>query len=319
MDLAEITAALSKNAELLTGVTSHILDSDKGKEVITNKANVLFDARISDEVSGIHSKYDEDMFNKLGERPGTVDGGGKQKTYDKINSLYDELAGLRKQKVTLNKDQAVIDLKAQIETLKKDGGGAHWEKTFNTETEKWKVEREGLIKRANDAETGNVDFRKRSDIETGLRGLKFNEDIPDVARKALVNMTVNSLVKNSKVVEGVVVYLDDKGAQISNSEYKPESAENILKLALKDVLFTENSDGGGGAPTTVTGSIETKNVEGKDVKTLKLPEGSFKTKSEFLKVAEEALLSSGVTRGDDNWDKLKNEAYNRYGVVKLPR
>jgi len=319
MTLEEITSALSENAELLTGVTAHVLESEKGQEVIQNKAGVLFNEKISEHVSGIYQKDDEQIFEILGVKPKVNEDGSKQKTNELKKELFAELKTLREQKDSLSKDAAVKALEQQIEDLKKNGGGAHWEKTFNTESEKWKQEREELLERATNAENGVVDFKKQVDIESGLRGLKFNEDVPDAARKALINMTVGNLIKNSKVEGDTVVYLDEKGAQISNSEYKPESAENILKSALKDILVLEDNKGGGGAPATITGSIETKNVEGKDVKTLNLPNGSFSTKTEFLKVAEEALLKSGVKRTDADWDKLKNEAYNRYQVAKMPR
>lgn len=319
MELNEITQALSENAELLTGVTAHILDSEKGKEIITNRADTIYQERIGNEVSEIHKRYDEDMFSILGERPGSLEDGSKQKTYDKIKSLYGELAELRKQKDSLNKDEAIKALNAQIEDLKKNGPGAHWEQTFNTEKTKWQSEREQLLARAEEAENKIVTFKKRTDIEAGLRDLKFNEDVPEAARKALVNSVVNGLVQNSKIDGDKIVYLDENGAQINDNEYKPMTASGILKDALKDILKNENTDGGGGAPKTVKGSIETTSVEGKDVKKLVLQEGSFKTKSEFLAMAEEALLKSGITRGNSDWDALKNEAYNRYNVSQLPR
>ncbi len=319
MDLQQITEALNGNAELLTGVTNHILDSDKGREIITNRAENIYQERIGTEVSEIHKRYDDDMFAALGERPGTLEDGGKQKTYDKIKSLYTELADLRKKKDSLSKDAKVLELTQQIEDLKKNGPGAHWEQTFKAEQGKWKTEREALVERAESAETKIVTFQKRTDIEAGLRDLKFNEDVPEAARKALVNTVVAGLVQNSKIEGDKIIYLDENGAQINDNEYKPMSASGILKDRLKDILKNENTDGGGGAPTTVTGSIETTSVDGKDVKQLKLQEGSFKTKTEFLTIAEEALLKSGVTRGSANWDKLKNEAYNRYNVSKLPR
>ena len=87
MELQQITEALNENTELLTGITNHILDSDKGKEIITNRAESIYQEKIGGEVSEIHKRYDEDMFTILGERPGTLEDGGKQKTYDKIKSL----------------------------------------------------------------------------------------------------------------------------------------------------------------------------------------------------------------------------------------
>lgn len=318
MDLQQITEALNGNAELLTGVIGHVLETDKGKEIITNRADGIYNERIGDEVSAIHRQYDEDMFSVLGERPGSLENGSKQKTYDKIKSLYEELNTLRGQKDSLSKDAEVQRLNAEIENLKTNGPGAHWEQTFNTEKEKWTAERQILQERAEQAEGSIVSFKKRSDIESGLRGLKFNETVPDSVRKTFVDNVINGLIKDSKVEGDKIIYLDDKGAQINDSEYKPMNAQGILKMRLKDILKDANADAGGGAPTTVKGSIETKSVDGKNVSELKLVEGSFKTRVEFTEVSEKALLDSGITRDNPQWDKLKNEAYNRLNVKDLP-
>ncbi len=321
MELAQITAALEGNAELLTGVTSFIVDSDKGKELIGNKAEAIFQGRISDEISGVHSQYDNDAFEILGEKPKVLDDGKKQKTYDFLKERLTELKTLRTQKDDLNVDAEIIKLKAEIEVLKKDGGGSHWEKTFNAEQEKWKAEREGYLDTIKNAATSNSEFRKTSDIEQGLRGLKFNEDIPESARKAVVDATVRSLIANSKIENNKILYLDEKGVILYDAESKPQTASGVLKTLLKDIIKNENTDGGGGAPPTVTGSIEITRVEGKDdIEKLVLPEGTFKSKLEFQQKAEEALLKSGVTRSEtQRWNKLINDAYKRHGVGKLPR
>lgn len=319
MEIEEITKALQENDELLTGVTSHILETEKGKEIIDNKANVIYKEKIGNEVSEIHKKYDEDMFNILGEKPGTLDDGNKQKTYDKIKDIYSELAELRKKKDSLSKDAKVVELQNQIEELKKNGGGAHWEQTFNTEKEKWLNEKQELEQRVQESQSSIVNFQKRTDIESGLRSLKFDDNIPEGARKAFVDNVVSGMIKNSKIEDGKIIYLDENGGQINNSEYKPMSASEILKTELKDILKNENTDGGGGASKTVKGSIEKSNVDGKDVEKLILSDSSFKTKSEFLNVAEKAMLDSGITKRDKRWDILKNEAYKRYNVSKLPR
>jgi len=319
MELQEIITALDGNADLLTGLTTHVLGTDKGKEVITNKANSIFDTRISDEISGVHTQYDADMFEILGEKPKALDGGLKQKTYDKIKELYVELKDLRGKKDSLSKDAEVVKLQQQIEDLKKNGGGAHWEQTFNTEKQKWIDERTKLVEQLEASQGSILDFHKQVDVEGGLRGLKFDEKTPEAARKALVNAVMADMLKNSKKEGDKIMYLDKDGNVIQNSEYAPESASNILKARLKDVLLNENADKGGGADPVIKGSIEITQVDGNDKKTLKLADGSFKTKSEFLQVAEEALLKSGITREMSDWDKLKNEAYSRYNVKELPR
>jgi membrane-associated HD superfamily phosphohydrolase len=318
MDLTQVIEAL-QSPEILTGVTSHILESEKGKEILTNKAEALYATRIGDEVNKIHSSYDNDMFEVLGEKPSAKADGTKEKTYEKAKSLFAELADLRKKKDSLTKEAEVTSLMAQLEDLKKSGGGAHWEKTFNAESEKWKAERETILQRAQKAESDVLDFKKRQDIEKGLQGLQFNENVPESARKAMVEMTVGKLMASSKIENGKVIYVDANGAQINDSEYKAQSSENLIKLELKDILKQVNNNGGGGADTVVKGSVQTQIIDGKDVKKLILVESQFKNKVDFQKTAEKALLDTGVTRGSKDWNDMLNEAYGRYSVKDLPR
>lgn len=319
MELNQITEALNGNAELLSGLTNFLLENEKGKEILDNRAEIIYKQRIGEEVNKIHSGYDNDMFELLGEKPTANADGTKQKTYEKTKALFGELAELRKQKDSLTKDEQVKGLLAQIEDLKKNGGGAHWEKTFNTESEKWKSERESLLSRAESAEKNIVDYQKRHDIEQGLIGLQFNDNVPESARKAFVDAIVQRMMASSKIENGKVIYLDSNGAQINDSEYKPQTAAGILKTELKDILKQVNNEGGGGADQVVKGTVQTQNVEGKDVKQIMLVESQIKTKLDFQKHAEKAMLDAGMTRGSKDWNDSLTEAYARYQVSKLPR
>lgn len=323
METKEIKEAIKTNPEIvkdiLPDILPTVLETDKIKEVITNKAEAIYKDKITQEVSGIHSQYDKDMLDILGEKPGTQDDGTKQKTYDKIKGLYTELKELRTTKDSISKDAEVIKLNKQIETLRTNGPGSHWEQTFKTEQQKWIEEKNTLSQKLQDNSKTLTNFKKQTDIEAGLRGFKFREDIPESARQALINTAVSTMVRNSKIEDDRVIYLDDNGAQINDSEYKPQSAKGILTSMLKDIVATEDGKGGGGAATVVHGSIETTSIEGKNVQKLVLVEGSFTTKSSFIDKAEEALLKSGFQRGTTEWDTLKDEAYVRYGVAKMPR
>lgn len=314
-----ITAALTEKPELVNDLAPVLLETDKIKEVIGNKAEAIYKEKITGEVSQIHSQYDKDMEEILGEKPGQLEDGSKQKTYDKIKGLYSELKDLRGQKDSLSKDAEVARLKTEINDLKTNGPGAHWEETFKKEREKWLEEKNSLNSRLSELSTNMVDSKKRTDIEAGLRGFKFKSEVPETARQALIDLAINKMVKNSKVEEGKVIYLDDSGAQINDNEYKPESAKGILSNLLKEIIQTKDQGGGGGAPTKVVGSIESVTVEGTNTQRLALNPTDFKTKSDFVNKAEEALLASGIARGSDDWDKLKNEAYQRYGVQNMPR
>ena len=323
MEKEQIVQELTSNPgmvkEILPEIMSTVLESEKIQEVIGNKAETIYKEKITEEVRGIHSQYDADMEEILGEKPGQLEDGTKQKTYDKIKSLYGELKELREQKGSLSVDAEVKRLQKEIERLKVSGPGSHWEQTFKSEQAKWTEEKNSLTARIQESNQAITDFKKKSDIEGGLRGLKFREDIPESARKALIDMAVNRMIKNSKIEDDKIIYQDENGAMITNSEYKPESAKGILVKELAEILATKDGKSGGGAPPVITGQIVTQTIDGKDVQKLQLSESSFKTKTEFIKVAEEALLKSGVVRSDPNWDLLKNEAYSRYNVTKLPR
>jgi len=300
-------------------LSDNLLSTDKFKTVIENKATTIYQEKIGEEVSKIHKQYDEDAFSIIGERPGVLEGGKKQKTYDFLKDKLKELADLRKQKDSLTKDAKVKELEAQIETLKAEGGGKHWEQTFETEKAKWLKEREELETKAKEASEGLLKYQKEMDIQSGLANIQLDETIPEMARKALIDNVKNQLIQRSKIVDGKVVYLDEKGAIIQNKEYAPASAGEILQTQLKDVLKKDGNQGGGGADPDLTGKINVTNKDGKNVKRLNLPIATIKTKSDFVETVEETLLKSGVVRGSDDWKELYNEAYERYQVDKMPR
>ena len=161
--------------KLLTELINHVVDTDAGKTVIENRAGIIFKDKIGGEVRKTHSIYDEKMLEKLNERPGQIDGGGLQKTHVKVEELFDELAELRKQKDSLTKEAKVQELETEIERLKKEGGGSHWENTFNTEKAKWEQEKQELETKISESGTNLENLKKTADIDAGLIGRNFSE------------------------------------------------------------------------------------------------------------------------------------------------
>jgi hypothetical protein len=311
--------SIFSDENLFKEASSRFFETDKFKEVLSNKANSIYNDRISDEVSNIHKRYDEDMFEVLGERPTKLEEGGKQKTYDKIKELYTELKGFRDKKTTLDKDEVVASLNAQIETLKNSGGGEHWKSTFEAEQNKWKAEKEEMKQQISDAHENVVNYRKQADLEAALRGLEYDENIPESARKALIDNAIKNRLSKSKIEENKVVYLNEDGSLINNNEYQPENALTLLREDLKDILKVENKKAGGGAPASINGSIErTVDVNGKSVSKLNLNQASFNNKVEFVKAFEIAMAENGITRGSEEWKALEIDARERYNVKKLP-
>lgn len=298
-----------------------IVAGDDMQTLITNKSEATYKSKIDDEVKNIHTQYDDDVFAILGVRPSVVDG-KKEKTYDFLKTVYGEHKVLLDKKDALEKDPAIVLLKGEIKTLKEEGGGSHVTEIFNQAKIDWADEKKTFEKTILESQGAAVTFQKKTAIATAISQLKMNPDIPESIQKIAKESAERSMLANSKIEEGDLMFLDAEGKVILNkTTFKPKNAFEVLSTmdAIKDIsLKDDGSEGGGGADTKMNGAIQTTTVEGKDVKKLVLPDGSFKTKSEFITIAEKALIDAGVSRRDDGWDKLKNKAYKEYNVAKLP-
>lgn len=315
----QIIEALNSNPELVSGIATHIIDTDHGKNLVQTRATALYQQNIGDEVKNIYGRFDQDAFETLGEKPAELEGGKKEKTYDFTKRLFSELKDLREKKDQLNADAEVQRLKGEVEKLKTEGGGAHWQKTLETERQKWLQEKEELTKKNEQLEQGVYSSSVKGDIAKAKSELKFNPDIPKSAIDAMFSTIEAELVKNSKKEGEKIVYLDADGSIILDDQgFK--SAKGILEERLADVLLKDDGGSGGSAQETIVGSIKIKKVEGKDdVKSLSLKPGSFKTQVEFHKVATEALIAEGIPKSSDEHIKLLDKAKIEYNVKTLPR
>ena len=316
----QIIEALNTNPDLVTGLTTHIIGTDHGKKVITNQATSMYQQNIGEEVKNIYGRIDQDAFETLGEKPGEGEDGKKVKTYDFLKGVFGELKTLREQKESLNADAEVIRLKAENEKLKTEGGGKHWQTTFETEQAKWLQEKKTLTEANESLQQGVYSSSVKGDIANAKSELKFNPDIPQSAIDAMFGTIQADLIKNSKKEGEKIVYLNADGSiqMDENSGFK--SAKGILQERLADVLLKDDGGSGGSAQETIVGSIKTTKVEGKDdVKSLSLKPGSFKTQVEFLKIATESLIASGIPKASGEFVRLIDKAKIEYKVNTLPR
>lgn len=309
-----------KDENFINDILPSITESELVTSLIANKADAEYKSKIEEEVRTMYGKADDDMFGILGERPGSKDNGSKQKTYEKQKELYSELKGLREKEQSLTVDARVIELNSKIETLKKDGGGSHVQAVFDQAKDDWKEEKEGYLKTISDASTNNDSFKKRTEIASAMREIKFNPDVTESIKKMVLDNVEKELIQNSKFENDKLVYLKADGKPALNAEFKEKSTLEMLKSneAIKDISLKSENKRGGGADTTIVGSIHTTSVEGNDTKKLVLPEGSFKSKTEFGIEADKALFASGLTKRDGDFDKLKNQAYKEYKVADMP-
>lgn len=319
MEIQAIIDAVTASPELLVGVTNHVIGTEKGTEIITNKANQLYETKIGDELKGIYDRFDQDAFEIIGEKP-DVDENGRavQKTYDFYKVKMQELKDLRAQKSSLTTDAEIKRLTKELETARANGGGAHWEKTFNTAKADWETKEADYKTQLSTLSTSIHTSQVESDINAGRAGIKFNPDIPKSAIDAIYSSVKTQLISSSKKDGDKIVYLDANGAAILNKEFAPASAADILKERMKDVILKDNVPGGG-AQDVIVGSIKTTKVEGKDdQQNLVLESSLFKTRIDVMTAASKALQAEGIAKSDPRYQMLLDGAMKEYGK-ELPR
>ena len=321
MEVQQIIDAMKANPGLISGVLPTIIESEIGKKAINTEAETIANTKIADTVKSLHQKYDDDMFEILGERPERSDDGSKEKTYQKVKALYSELKDLRGQKDSLSKDAKVAELQAKITELSEgDGASKQIKDQFETAKKTWLAEKAELTTKLESQQTEQQKFQKSMLIDAELNNIKFDPNVTPSIQKMVIADARNQLVNNSELRDGKLVFLDGEGkVELNKTTYDPidvhgklTSLESIRDISLKD----ENNKGGNAKPNVPT--IQTTTVEGKDAKKLNLSPGSFKTKAEFISVSEKAMLDAGITRRDPEWSKLQNEAYKEHEVSTLP-
>lgn len=317
MEAQEIIDAMKANPELISGVLPTVFESEAGKKLVNNKVTADVDAVITEKIAEIHKRYDEDMFELLGERPERSEDGSKEKTYQKIKSLYGELKGLRGQKDSLTKDAEVTRLNNQIEVLKTKDGSQEYRDQIETMKSTW-LEKENEYKTKIDtSKKENESFQKTTLIDSELSNIKFDPDVKESIRKMVLNNEKQNLLAQSELRDGKLVFLKDGKIELDKTTYEPIDVKGKI-TSLESIRDISLQDGKTGGQAQKDVKVETKIVEGKDAKTLKLTPGSFKTKAEFLAVSEKAMTDAGITRRDPDWTKLQNEAYKEHKISDLP-
>ncbi len=322
MDIAEIKAAVIANPALMDELVPYAAESTQGIALITNKAKAMFDTNIGEEIRKTHAAYDQDVLSILGDKPQTIDG-KLEKSYDMVKRNLNELKRLKDIESGLNETDTVKRLKAENDKLKLEGGGKMFQEQLESAKKEFLQKEEQFKAQLEEAQKGATDGKVLNDIAVAKAGIKLNPDMSETMRNLALQTAEAELLKNSKIVDGKVLYLKADGTTILNAKYEPASASEVLASmdVIKEISLKDNVDPkGGGAPPGSGGNVQTVKVEGKDdAKKLVFPTGeTFTSKTDFLKKSEKALLDAGYVKGDADWDNLKNAAYVENKVSELP-
>lgn len=320
MELQQILDAIGQNPSLVEGLIQPVFESEKGKLALTNRVTTEVNEKIAEEISKTHKRYDDDIFEVLGERPGTKEDGKKQKTYEFLKDKLQELKTLSGQKDSLTKDAEVQRLTAEIAELKKSGGGALVQQQFEAYKAAAEAKEADYLRKIEEAGKAGVQYQMKSQFATAKAGLAFNPDVDEEIRNIVLDKAENDLLANAKEVDGKIVFHKADGKPyLDPVTFEPQSAADILKShdgVLK--LLKKEGQQGGGADPIITGKVTTIKVEGKDVKKLDIPAGSFKTQTEFYDKAHKLLTESGISKSDNDYHSIIDNTVKELNVSSLP-
>lgn len=310
MELSEIIKVATEQPELLNGLTEFVTGTDHGKGVLENYAKAEFDKRIGDEISKVHTKYDEDMFEVLGERRGQ-----DQKTYDFIKEKVKAL----KETSSPESSKKVKELEAELKKMRETGeASSHWKSIHEESVQKWNTERQEWESKYTELEARERSGTINGDLSKGLAGLKFIASIPSSAMQTIIDSKKEAIIKSAKIVEGKVVYLKEDGTPFLNAQYANANANEIWQELLKDFVDSNGGKGSGADEKikTEVGGFK-RGTDGK-VTSFDIEKSSFTTKEEFTKRIKEVATKAGIAYGSTDYNNLMKEAYDRHEVSKLP-
>jgi len=322
MEAKEIIDAITATPTLVTPeVLTALATTEAGKKFIDARADVLYKANIGTEVQKIYSQIDDDIFAIIGERP-TGDGDKKEKTYDFVKRKVNDLKRLLAMEATLNADDRIKQLNADLEKLKGEGAAKWTKEQWDAAADNWAKEKQELEDKLKGLETSTADSQKKAEIASGLSTLQFNPDISETIKKMVLGTTESELLKNSKIEDGKVVFLNADGKPIMNAtQTGPATAAEVLAGidGIKEITTT-TKPAGGGAPTVIVGKVINKTDDkGNAVKTLDLgPKGTFTTKVGFITAFEREMAAAGIAKGDPDYSTMEAEAYKSHDVSTLP-
>lgn len=310
-----VQEALKTNPELGKTLFLTLAETEAGKEILENKSKAYFDANIGTKVSEIYNNLDNDIFETLGVRKKP-----EQKTYEFLKT--DVLAKLKKLEEDASKDDKAVkikELESTVEKLKQSStNDEFWKKTHEQAVLKFEADKNELQSKLQEIEKSRTIDLVNNDLSKGLAGLNFNPNIPKSAIDALTETIKGNVMKNSKIENGKVIYLNEDGTPMLDKEYKPITSQSIFAEQLKDVL-AENPNVGGQAPTGKKGEIISVKTGDVNTKKLVLDKTQFSTRMEFFNVLEKTLLEQGIEKTSKDFAELRDNAYVEYEVEKLNR
>ncbi len=316
MTVAEIIEKAKKDDAFRKELVIYAQTTKEGEEILNNFHKAEWEKKIGAETEKIYTGIDNDIFEATGKRKAN-----NQRTFDFVKEIAKEYKTLLEGSKG-DKDKIIADLQKKIEETEKGGVQNEfykklYEQVLADAAAKEKELNEKLTAKENEAKITSV----KGDLMQGRAGLIFIKGLPQQAIDAMIKAEEEGILPHAKIVDGKVIYHNEKGEPLLNKQYQPITSKEIWAQKLEAVMDKGTPDpkkAGGGAPTTVETKVVTTGEGDNSKKKLVLDKTKFSTRFEFVKAAEKGLTESGFIVGSKEANALQDEAYKEYEVGALP-
>lgn len=256
-------------------------------------------------IGELHSMYDVDIKEATG-----IDKGQGEKTYDYLKRAMKEKAS------SFNADEYTKKIEAlekeKEELLKKGDSKAVEELRKQLDEKAKKIEaikdqhREALAQKEEELKSFNSkleEYKVESKFSDALRGLKFNDTIPEPARKALINEAQGYVkgLQREWINEGdksTLIFKNAEGEILRDkATLEPLGIDKLIGSRLAPILAEERKAAGAGSKGG--GKVEVSGVDLTGVS----------SKVELTKAIQRHLIEKGIDRASTDFAKQQTELY----------
>jgi hypothetical protein len=249
--------------------------------------------------------YDVDIKTATG-----IDKGAGEKTYDYLKRAMKEKAESFDVSEYTKKIEALEKEKEDL--LQKGDSKAVEELRKQLDDRTKKIEllkdqhKEALAEKEKEMESFNSkldDYKVESRFGDALRGMKFNDTIPEQARAALINEAKGYVkgLKREWITEGDktrLVFKNEEGEILRDkATLEPLGIDKLIGTRLTPILAEERKAAGAGSKGGKSVEVSGVNLTG------------VSDKRGLAKAIGDHLIEKGVARGSDEWTKQETELY----------
>ena len=241
------------------------------------------------------------------------------KAYNKVDSALMEEMGWKERPKGFTTDlvrqiaKENKELKAKLET----GNAKKVEPSQDTEKQQLhNSQLSALQKQIEELENKNQTLevlgkhqKAKNSLANALVGVTFDPNLGTNLLDETKANRINNAVKNSKEIDGKIVFYKNDGDPYTNLNGLPMSAKEVGLTLFKDIIFEKKA--GGNATKE-----ERPTVKG-DIVVLPNPQ-SISTFAEFNKEFAKAMRAKGLTRKDDKYYEIQRATQDHYKLKGLP-